>query len=125
MTVTFDSLPWHDAALLEVSVDRRNPGKCDEVRLRIAWPQGEEATMVFRDCYAMNADMNFGIIAEERIASAKLDNSDPSLASIRERWNSVGVSLEPLSCYLLEMSSTGSAIRIYAMKFEIQELTGQ
>lgn len=120
MNANFDSLPWHDAALLEVSVDRRNAGECDEVRLRVAWPHGEEAALVFRDCYAMTADMNFGIIATEGFESAKLDDKDPNLASIRDRWRALGVSLETLNCYLLEMSSTGSVIRIYAKQFEIE-----
>lgn len=119
MNATFDSLPWHDAALLEVSVDRRKAGVCDEVRLRVAWPHGEEAALVFRDCYAMTANMNFGIIATESIGSAWLDDGDPTLASIRDRWKTVGVPLEMLSCFCFEMSSTGSAIRVYAKQFEI------
>ena len=119
MNATFDSLPWHDAALLEISVDRRNAGECDEVRLRVAWPHGEEAALVFRDCYAMTANMNFGIVATERIGSAKIDVDDPNLASIRDQWKSSGAPQELLSCYCLDMSSTGSVIRIYAMQFEI------
>jgi hypothetical protein len=119
MNATFDSLPWHDAALLELSVDRRNAGERDEVHLRVAWPQGEEAALVFRDCYAMNADMNFGIVATERIESARLDDNDPNLASIRDRWSSLGVPLELLGCYRLDFSSTASLIRIYAKQFEI------
>jgi hypothetical protein len=31
MNVTFDALPWHDAQLLEILIDRRRPGECDEV----------------------------------------------------------------------------------------------
>jgi hypothetical protein len=121
MIATFDSLPWHDAALLEVSVDRRNAGERDEVRLKVAWPHGEEAALVFRDCYAMTANMNFGIIATERIGSAKLDDDDPNLALIRDQWKSLGVPLELLSCYRIEMSSTASEIRIYSMRFELEE----
>lgn len=119
MNTAFNSLPWHDAALLEMSVDRRNAGARDEVRLQVAWPHGEEATFVFRDCYALTADMTFGIIATERIGSAKLDDDDPNLASIRDQWKSIGVPLDLLNCYRLEMSSTGSVIRIYAKQFEI------
>ena len=43
MNNTFETLPWHDAELLEVTVDRRMAGECDEVRMRVAWPQGEKA----------------------------------------------------------------------------------
>jgi hypothetical protein len=38
MNNTFETLPWHDAELLEVTVDRRKAGECDEVRMRVAWP---------------------------------------------------------------------------------------
>lgn len=119
MNDTFTSLPWHDAELQELLIDRRNAGERDEVRLRVAWPQGDEVTLLFRDCYAITADMNFGVIAEERIASASLVHDDPGLTSIRDRWKSFGVSLEMLRCYRLETSSTASVIRIYAKQFEV------
>ena len=124
MNATFDSLPWHDAALLELSFDRRNAGTCDEVRLRVEWPHGEEAELLFRDCYAMSAEMNFGIIATELIGSAKLDDDDLNLAAIRDQWKSLGVSLELLSCFCFDMSSTGSVLRIYAKHFEIVQPKG-
>ena len=119
MNDTFNSLPWHDAELLELRVDRRSAAERDEVRLRVAWPQGDEATLLFRDCYAMTAKMNFGVIAEERIAGASLIDDDSGLISIRDRWKPLGVSLEMLRCYRLETSSTSSVIRIYAKQFEV------
>lgn len=124
MSGTFNSLPWHDAELLELRVDRRNAGKCDEVRLRIVWPHGDEAMLLFRECYAMTARMNFGIIAEERIAGASLIEDDPGLTSIRDRWKPLGVSLEMLRCYRLETSSTSSVIQIYAKQFEVARSGG-
>ncbi|WP_439529139.1 hypothetical protein [Pannonibacter sp.] len=119
MTDTFNSLPWHDAELLELMVDRRNAGARDEVRLRVAWPQGDEATLLFHDCYAIVAEMNFGVIAEERIANGSLIDDDPGLKAIMGRWKPLGVSLEMLQCYRLETSSTSSVIRIYAKRFEV------
>ena len=113
-------MPWHDAALLELSLDRRDPGEGDEVRLRVAWPHGEEAALLFRGCYAMTADMNFGIIAAESIASATLVNDDSNLPSLRERWSRLGVPLEVLSCYRFDMSSTGSVVLVYATDFKIE-----
>ena len=119
MTDDFNSLPWHDTELLELLVDRHDPGVCDEVRLRVVWPDGEEATLVFYDCYAMTTEMNFGIIAEERIADASLIKDDPGLAFIQKRWKPLNVSLDMLNCYRLETSSTASIIRIYARRFDI------
>lgn len=119
MSHVFNSLPWHDAELLELAVDRRNARERDEVRLRVVWPQGEQATLFFCDCYAMTAELKFGVIADERIAIASLIDDDPDLISIRSRWKPLGVSLDVLRCYRLEMSSTSSVIRIYAKRFEV------
>lgn len=119
MNEKFSSLPWHDAELRELLIDRRNAGERDEVQVRVAWPHGGEAMLLFRDCYAMTAEMNFGVIAEERIASAAVIDDDPGLRSIQDRWKPLGVSLEGLRCYRLETSSTCSVIKIFAKKFEI------
>lgn len=125
MTADFDSLPWHDAELLELLVDRRNAGECDEVHLRVSWTQGGEALLLFRNCYAMTADMYFGIIATERIDCALLVKDDPGLTSIRDRWKALGVPLESLGCYRIQMSSTGSVIQIYATQLEVVRFGGE
>ncbi|MDH2382606.1 hypothetical protein [Bradyrhizobium sp. CER78] len=122
MNDSFNSLPWHDAELQELSIDRRSPGARDEVRLQVVWPDGRQAALLFRDCYGMKAEMNFGVIAEERIAGASLIEDDQGLISIRDRWRPLGVPLDMLRCYRLETSSTASVIRIYAERFEILEI---
>lgn len=120
MNATFDSFPWHDAQLKEILVDRRKPGDRDVVQMLVAWPEGGESEFVFHDCYAMTANMYFGVIAEESIAYALLIADDEGLLSVRERWRLVGVSLEELRCYHFELSSTGSEIRVYAQRFEVK-----
>lgn len=119
MTESFDSLPWHDARLLELTIDRRNPGDVDQVRLMVVWPDGREATLLFQNCYSMIADMNFGVKALESIRSGSMIKDDPGLVAIRGKWEAVGVSLNSLSCYRLEMNSTASVIKIYAMHFQM------
>ena len=119
MNASFDSFPWHDAELKELLVDRREPGERDIVQLLVAWPQGGESMFVFHECYAMTANMNFGIVATERISNASLITDDQELFSIRELWRPLSVSLEELHCFRFEMSSTGSDIRVYAQRFEV------
>lgn len=121
MDVVFNSLPWHDAELRELLIDRRNPGNADDVSLRITWPVGGEATVIFSDCYAISMDFNFVVTAEERILSASIIEKDSGLLKIRERWNLLGVTLNNLRCYHFETSSTGSVMRIYANRFEIRQ----
>jgi hypothetical protein len=125
MNAIFDSFPWHDAELRELLVDRRESGERDVVQMLVAWPEGGESKFVFHDCYAMTANMYFGIIATERLGNASLIADDEGLLSIRERWRSSGVSLEELRCYRFELSSTGSDIRVYAQRFEVVSIDNQ
>lgn len=121
ITASFDSLPWHDAALQELTINRREPGTCDEVRLEVVWPDGGRAALLFRECYGFTAEMNFGVIAEEQIAAVSIIEDDPYLLSLRDRWKP-HVSLDLLRCYRLETSSTGGVIQIYAMEFAVVDL---
>jgi len=115
----FEGLPWHDAVLQEIVVDRRNPGKVDGVLIRVAWPPGGAGTLRFSDCYALNAALNFGVVADETIARAVIDDSDPELSTLRARWKPLGVNLDSVVCFRIETSSTGSLIRIYARQVEV------
>jgi len=123
ITTSFDSLPWHDAELQELTINRRDYGACDEVRLQVVWPDGGRAALLFRNCYGFTAEMNFGVIAKEQIAAASTIQDDPYLTSLRGRWKPLGVSLDLLRCYRIETSSTGSVIRIYAMEFAVKQLS--
>src|SRR3954449_11598353 len=105
------------ATILSITIDRSSPGERDEVILKLQWPSGEEATICFKDCYALEANMNFGIIAAEAILSAECIRDSARLADIRKKWAALGVPLDDLKCFQLETSSTASTIRIFARAF--------
>lgn len=115
----FNDLPWHDAVLLNLSIDRQHAGERDEVRIQVSWPQGDEATLLFSDCYGFTAEMNFGVIAKEQILVADVVDDDPGLVSLRGLWKQMGVSRETLRCYRIETNSTASVLKIYAQHFEV------
>jgi hypothetical protein len=114
----FQSFEWHDAVILNITIVRANPGERDEVMLQIRWPSEKEATVCFKDCYALEANMNFGIIASETIRSAECIRDSARLADIRRKWATPGVNLDDLKCFEIETASTASRIRIYARTFE-------
>ena len=120
MTHAFDELPWHDAELRGLYVDRRQPGITDQVSLSVCWPNGAESEIAFHDCYALCAEMNFGVIAREAILAARVSYNAPGVTEIRARWEPLGVRLDDLACFEIETSSTGSLIRIYAKAFEMR-----
>jgi hypothetical protein len=118
MNHDFESLPWHDARIVEVLIDRRQPGNRDEIAIKVIWPSGDETTCFFRDCYAASLLMNFGVIAEELVLHAHVCQDDSLLDSVRKRWGESGVSLPDLMCFEIETSSTASKIKILARQFE-------
>jgi len=67
MDSIFNSLAWHDAELLSINIDRLDAGNNDIVALSIKWPNGKKELLVFIECYLLDAEMNFGVIAEESI----------------------------------------------------------
>lgn len=115
----FDAMEWHDAVLLSLNIDRRNPGKRDDVVLIVEWLDGRKRRVCFKDCYALDAEMNFGVIAPESIRGARCIAASPKLAEMRQRWATLGVDLESLRCFEMTTNSTASDIRIYAKRYEV------
>lgn len=120
--VAFDDFYWHDATLLGIRVDRRNPGLADVVALDIEWPDDRRETLQFTDCYGLDIDMNFGVVAVETILDAHVSDEDPGLIAIRSRWASMGMDLNYCRCYTIETNSTASKIRVFAKAFEVHPL---
>ncbi len=120
---SFAELPWHDAVLLRLTIDRRVPGERDELVLLIEWIDGRKQEVRFTDCYAMEAQMNFGVIAPESILEAECRSHTLKLAEIRQRWSTLNAHLEDLLSFEFTMNSTASVIRIFARQFDIVDLT--
>lgn len=118
MIQEFNDLPWHNANLQFVYIDRQKPGEQDVIKLLIDWPDGNSSsTIEFYDCYALSMNMNFGIIACESILSAECAVDSKELNSIRVEWLKVGVNLADLKHFKIITNSTNSIINIYALTF--------
>jgi hypothetical protein len=110
----FEDLPWHDATILELKVDRRRPGEADEVMLSMLWPDGQRSNVLFVDCYALVAAMNFGVVAAETVRVATEFGDTEDLRQHQVRWSRLGVDLSDLRMFRLETNSTASAITVFA-----------
>jgi hypothetical protein len=119
MSSLFDLLAWHDAQLLAICIDRTNPGKNDTIKIKVRWPSGIINTVVFSNCYRLDVNMNFGIIAEETIAEAYIISSTKCMEEIKLKWNKLGIVLDALVCYRFVTNSTNSLIEIYATELEV------
>ncbi len=119
MNTDFNSLPWHDATLLSISIDRSDPGHIDTVSLAVHWPNGSKNNVVFQDCYMLNARMNFGVVAAESILKGEHLDDDPEITAIKNRWEPLGVPLHNLSCYRIVTNSTNSQIHIYSLSYAL------
>ncbi|MGG6315464.1 hypothetical protein ACQ5SB_04185 [Stenotrophomonas geniculata] len=120
MNEDFNALEWCDATLLAINIDRSNPGVCDEVKVQIRWPDGRMAIVCFSEAYGCSALMNFGVLGDEGIEFAMVDDDEPGLADLLDRWKAVGYPLSGLKCFRIETSSTGSVILIYARTWRIE-----
>lgn len=116
---TFNALEWHDAILLKLTVDRTSPGEHDVVLIAVEWPDGTRHDISFLDCYALEAQMNFGVAAPESIRDAHCCMDSPWLYEVRQRWEGLGVALDDLRYFEIITNSTASAIRICARQFQV------
>jgi hypothetical protein len=115
-------LPWHDAILMDIKVDRRNPGNNDCVLMVIDWPNGGKSEIEFQDCYAASLVFNFGVLAEETIRNFSIISEGPEMDAIRTRLSSFGPVVRHLNLYRVETNSTASILEIVAMKYRMVDL---
>jgi hypothetical protein len=115
--------PWHDAVLTEIRIDRSNPGYADSVELFIRWPGGRRSSVMFNDCYAMQAEMNFGIVAQETVRSFDVLIDDEMIDSVRAAFTAAKLAISDLKCFVLETNSTASSIKILARSVNIVDET--
>ena len=122
MNMNFNELEWHDAELLDIYIDRSMAGNNDIVKLTIKQPNDIKVIAVFTDCYALNLNMNFGMIVLESILDANILTESKELSKIRNVWGKMGVNLEKLKCFEIETNSTNSLIQIFALNYEIVKI---
>jgi hypothetical protein len=114
MSEAFNDLPWHDAVILGFEIDRRRPGEVDEIVMSVVWPNERRSRIRFVECYALDAKMNFGVVATETVRSAvELDDTE-ALRVLREKWARLGADISGLKCFSIEMNSTASTLNVYA-----------
>ena len=120
MNTNFNELPWHDAILQFIYIDRQKPGDQDVIRILIDWPgSSSPSTIEFYDCYALNMNMNFGIVACESILTAECFSDSIELNAVRKVWSKAGIYLEDLKYFKIITNSTNSTINIFALGFKM------
>ena len=117
---SFDELPWHDATLVDVLIDRRAPGHDDRIVLAIDWPSGSRDFIEFQECSMFDAHMNFGMIVPDHARSAVALDIDDGLERLRQTWSKSGVQMPQLKCYQIELNSTAGVLRTYAAGFTVR-----
>ena len=118
--MNFNELEWHDAELIDIYIDRTMAGKSDTVKIAIKQANDRKIILIFTDCFALNLNMNFGIIAPENILDANILTESKQLSNIRNVWGKLGINLEKIKCFQIETNSTNSLIQIFALNYKIE-----
>jgi hypothetical protein len=96
--------------------------KKDNVRILIRWPEdyGAHCAFIeFFDCYALQADMHFGIFPPDFILDAECVLQSQELDNIKKVWIKMGLDISGLHCYKITTNSTNSIINIFALGFRV------
>ncbi len=121
--MNFEDFYWHDAIIKNITINREDPGKRDEIEIEIIWPDNDEKiNFIFEDVYWAKMELNFGIIANENIAQAfLLKNNDEDLINFYSKWNGLMDDIN-LNVYEILLSSTGGRIKIIAKNYRVDKL---
>ncbi len=123
MIQEFNSMPWHDAELKEIIINR---SENDNIKLIVRWPEdyGSQCVLIeFCDCYALQANMHFGMVPPEFILEAECTQQSPDLDYIKKLWLEMGLDISQLNSYKITTNSTNSVITIFALGFQIFPLS--
>ena len=120
MKQEFNDLPWHDAELKEIVIDRHQG---DNVKISVQWPEdygGGNVWIEFFKCYRLIANMHFGIVPPDFILEAECIEDSPELNNLKKTWASMGLDISQLYCYRIITNSTNSTIDIFSLGFQIK-----
>jgi hypothetical protein len=115
-TREFLDLPWRRAVLLDVRVEHRGAGYVQTVSLSVVWPGGRRTIVSFREPYALDVRLSFGIVVPDTVTKVTVGVRSAALDRIRRVWTRLGAPPEDLRCFALEMASTGS-LKVYASEW--------
>ena len=116
----FEDIEWHDQILNGININRTNPGNNDSIEMKVVI-DGIEMIVLFDDVYFADIKMNFGVVAEESIRYAIINNDDVEIINIQRKWSGAGSELDKLLCFELNTNSTNSLIKIYALSYKISK----
>ena len=118
----FNDFEWHDSAIRNIRIDRRQPGKRDIIELEIEFDDGLYR-IVFESVYQASFQMNFGVIpveGYETIYFAHQEGKENELVQdVYKTWKGT-LDPIPLNYYEIETNSTGSKIQIVATGFSYE-----
>lgn len=117
----FNELPWHDACIENIYIDRRCPGVRDDIYMDIVWTDDKKNKIKFSDVYNADLRLNFGVVALEsiRYAQCKLDECE-EIVILKNKWRGLINNIK-LNYYEIETNSTNSKIIIIARELYIDK----
>lgn len=119
MTAQFDLLPWHDAELKEIIINRE---RADVVKIIVEWPEYERlicSIIEFYGCYGFQADMHFGFRSPDSILDANIVAKSNELTILRSNWKKMGVNLDHIHQYQIVTNTTNSTINVFCSGFRL------
>ncbi|MDP1834607.1 MAG: hypothetical protein Q8K75_01645 [Chlamydiales bacterium] len=112
-----NGLPWHDAELVDLQVNRFK----DRLRISVCWPDDDEGCITviqFVQCYLLKCNFNFAVAPPDHILVATYSETSPLLEEFKSVWNGL-IDLSSLKNFSIHTNSSNSSIEILATGFSI------
>ena len=112
----FDNFDWHDSILNSVIINRQNLGLNDVVELDITCPSGERGILLFKNVRKWVINLNSGIDTKDWVYNAYETEDDEDFVSYKKQVVNICNDIDKLKCFVIETSTTGSFVKIFAIQ---------
>lgn len=119
----FYNIEWHDSQLLEIVIDKKNPGTIDNLILVISLPNNEKNKIIFKECYHAQLILNFGISSPDTVLDINFESASPEIQEILKKWEKIGVHIDQLYSFEIITNTSNSNIKIFSKKIIIERIS--
>ena len=116
----FDDFDWHDSILEYIIINRQDLGLNDIVELGITWTSGGSVTLLFMNVRKCIMNLNFGIDTNDWVYCAYETDDDEDFIFYKKQVVNIYDDIDKLKCFVIETSTTGSVMKIFASQMVVK-----
>ena len=115
----FESLPWHDAQLLSLSVERKTDARANEVTITVRWPNDIVSDIHFPGCVEMDVSWHLVVHGPDAIDWGEESPNHRLVQEFVTTWAPIGDVDPNLTAFCIRTNNSVSDLTFVAAGFVV------